>query len=99
MCAMVCPFDAVTFDSTATKCDGCIDRLDAGTPPACVEACKTGALEFGEINELIRASRIQTAARALAAAEASPPDGNGQGSEEVKAWRSWGQRASELARR
>lgn len=66
MCAMVCPFDAVTFHpqmngmpvrTVATKCDGCIERLHDGQVPACVEACKTGALLFGELNDLIAAER------------------------------------------
>jgi len=77
MCAMVCPFDAVTFhpakvDGTvrvaATKCDGCIDRLRAGDVPACVEACKVGALVYGEVNELVAEGRLGQAAIALTAA-------------------------------
>lgn len=56
MCAMVCPFDVVRFQPTATKCDGCVDRLGQGREPACSEACKTGALLFGELNELVRAA-------------------------------------------
>jgi Fe-S-cluster-containing dehydrogenase component len=35
-------------DSRAYKCDLCVERLDAGRPPACVEACPTGALTFVE---------------------------------------------------
>jgi len=31
------------------KCDFCEERLALGLQPACVEACKTGALTFGEI--------------------------------------------------
>lgn len=37
----------------AYKCDDCINRQRAGENPACVEACKTGALVWGEINEII----------------------------------------------
>ncbi len=74
MCAMACPFSAITFQKTRTgnrsvsyKCDDCIDlkRMDHGKndhdeeekQPACVEACKTGALVFGEINETIQLAR------------------------------------------
>ncbi len=66
MCAMVCPFDIITFNKVwnvnfdhevNAKCDHCIDRQREGREPACVEACKTGALEFGEVNDLIRAAR------------------------------------------
>ena len=66
MCAMVCPFDIisfhrvwnVTFDHEVNaKCDHCIERQLRGEIPACVEACKTGALEFGDANDIIRNSR------------------------------------------
>jgi len=84
MCAIVCPFAALTFhpaaaapthseSPVATKCDGCIERLRAGDEPACVEVCKTGALLYGEINTLIRADRAALARRTLAAAAAVPP--------------------------
>lgn len=62
MCAMVCPFGVIRFyvdwgradkRPSSYKCDGCIERVAEGKPPACVEACKTGALRFGEVNELI----------------------------------------------
>ena len=33
----------------AEKCNFCEERLALGLPPACVEACKTGALTFGEL--------------------------------------------------
>ncbi len=66
MCAIACPFGVITFGKTYkvdlnrevnVKCDNCIERQMDGKEPACVEACKTGALEFGEINELIAKSR------------------------------------------
>ncbi len=68
MCAMVCPFDVITYypaaavpdkAAVATKCDHCIERQRMGLEPACVEACKVNALEFGEINELARAARTR----------------------------------------
>lgn len=77
MCAMVCPFDAVTFHAvsdgevriSAVKCDGCIDRLRRGeAEPACVAACKTGALVYGEVNELIRRGRVRDTSLVLAGA-------------------------------
>jgi carbon-monoxide dehydrogenase iron sulfur subunit len=43
----------------AVKCDHCIDRQRKGLIPACVESCKAGALEFGEINELVKAARTR----------------------------------------
>jgi carbon-monoxide dehydrogenase iron sulfur subunit len=85
MCAMVCPFDVVTFHvladgattaPVAVKCDACIEQLRAGRTPACVEACKVGALEFGELNDIVAARRRRNSAVVLAATamvEPSPP--------------------------
>jgi carbon-monoxide dehydrogenase iron sulfur subunit len=67
MCAMVCPFDVITFYPSllnklaATKCDHCIERQSRGDIPACVDACKTGALVFGDINELVKSARTKLA--------------------------------------
>jgi carbon-monoxide dehydrogenase iron sulfur subunit len=68
MCAMVCPFDVISYyplavaperQVVAVKCDHCIERQRQGLSPACVEACKVNALEFGEINELVKAARTR----------------------------------------
>jgi carbon-monoxide dehydrogenase iron sulfur subunit len=57
MCAMACPFGVLTYSSlfkapekaaVALKCDQCPDREAGGRVPACVEACKVGALTYGE---------------------------------------------------
>ena len=66
MCAMVCPFGAITADyamKVARKCDFCLDRLKDGRKPACVEACPTHALTFGETEELFKTQRILSAER------------------------------------
>ncbi len=55
MCAMICPFGAISVrkpQGIALKCDLCGSRLRKGRIPACVEACPTGALRFGEVEEL-----------------------------------------------
>ena len=68
MCAMVCPFDVITFYASpaapekaavAIKCNHCIGRQRQGQIPACVEACKVEALQFGEINELVKSARTR----------------------------------------
>jgi carbon-monoxide dehydrogenase iron sulfur subunit len=60
MCAMACPFGVLTYAGTFTapdkksvalKCDQCPDREAVGRIPACVEACKVGALTYGEVGE------------------------------------------------
>lgn len=60
MCAMVCPFNAISFypasgmdHEVAYKCDNCIDCQKKDKIPACVDACKTNALVFGEINGIL----------------------------------------------
>jgi Fe-S-cluster-containing dehydrogenase component len=104
MCAMVCPFDAVTFHAqangmparvVATKCDGCIERLDKGQEPACVEACKVDALLFGDLNTLIAADRLHisdaVAAATKSQATASKPPAT------VTGWRVWGESAAHIS--
>lgn len=54
-CAMACPFGVIRYHedmlappgkTVAVKCDNCIDRIAAGSIPACVSACLTKALTF-----------------------------------------------------
>jgi len=52
-----CPYGAISFDSeapdsTAFKCDMCIDRLMQGQFPSCVLACPTRALDFGPLEDM-----------------------------------------------
>ena len=57
MCAQACPYGAPQLDEKARKmmkCDGCLDRLEKGGAPTCVEACPQRAISFGEISELRR---------------------------------------------
>jgi len=35
-----------------TKCNFCVERIDAGLPPTCVAACPLRSLDFGERSEL-----------------------------------------------
>lgn len=64
MCAMVCPFGAISVrrpQRIALKCDLCGSRLREGRIPACVESCPTRALLFGEIEELSKIKRLYMA--------------------------------------
>jgi len=51
-CTWVCPYNAPQLDTAAghvSKCNMCVDRLEAGLKPACASACLAGALDFGII--------------------------------------------------
>ena len=54
-CVNGCPFDVPRYDANGnvTKCHACIDRIAAGLLPACVKACPTASLKFGERDKLI----------------------------------------------
>jgi carbon-monoxide dehydrogenase iron sulfur subunit len=103
MCAMVCPFDALSFQAmanghgartVAVKCDGCADRLRQDLEPACTEACKVDALVFGDLNELAAAGRVREAEAVLSAAAAVQPLAE-RTPGHVTAWRDWGRSAAE----
>jgi formate dehydrogenase iron-sulfur subunit len=57
-CMVACPFKVPKFEweqplPTIQKCTFCEDRRAAGQQPACSEACRTGALLFGERDALV----------------------------------------------
>ena len=54
-CVWACPYDAPQYNpetGRVHKCDGCIDRVEAGLRPVCVDACPYQLIEFGDIEEL-----------------------------------------------
>lgn len=62
MCKMACPYDAPQknlLTGTMVKCDMCAARLDAGDEPACVTACPTKVLTYGEVHELEAAGGVR----------------------------------------
>jgi anaerobic carbon-monoxide dehydrogenase iron sulfur subunit len=74
VCAMACPFGIITFQrvhqlngnrEVNAKCDNCIGKLNEGEIPACAQACKTGALEYGDVNDLIRKARTDFTMRLI----------------------------------
>lgn len=52
---MSCPYDIPRVNEETgevVKCDMCVDRVKAGMLPACVATCPTGAMNFGDYDEM-----------------------------------------------
>jgi formate dehydrogenase iron-sulfur subunit len=65
-CMMACPFQIPKFEWSKAvpyirKCTFCADRQKNGEEPACTVTCPTGALLFGERDDLIREARQRIA--------------------------------------
>lgn len=57
-CMMACPFGIPRYEWQSStpyvrKCEMCAGRQAQGLPPACAEACPTGAVKFGVRGDLI----------------------------------------------
>ena len=60
-CTQYCPFgiprlgqvDTITGEAKSSKCTFCQDRTTNGLSPACAQACPTGAILYGERDELV----------------------------------------------
>jgi formate dehydrogenase iron-sulfur subunit len=53
----MCPYNVPRYDEEAkrlTKCDMCLDRQEAGIPPACVKTCCTGTMNYGEREDMLK---------------------------------------------
>jgi formate dehydrogenase iron-sulfur subunit len=63
-CMVSCPFGVPRYEYDKAvpyvrKCSFCAERQAAGRPPACAEACPTGALLFGDREELLEVARTR----------------------------------------
>jgi len=66
-----CPYDIPrqAKDGTIAKCDMCNDRVENGLEPACVKVCPTGAMNFGDRDDI-----MELAQKHLAAAQKKFPN-------------------------
>jgi formate dehydrogenase iron-sulfur subunit len=65
-CIMACPFKVPKYEwskaiPTVKKCIMCADRVAAGQPTACSEACPTGATKTGDREALLAEARQRIA--------------------------------------
>jgi Fe-S-cluster-containing dehydrogenase component len=61
-CVLACPFGVIQTDLTkhiVPKCDLCIDLLEQGQEPRCVQTCTSGALTFEEVGEQAKDDKKQ----------------------------------------
>jgi anaerobic dimethyl sulfoxide reductase subunit B (iron-sulfur subunit) len=57
MCTWACPYGAPQYDPATrvvTKCHFCQPLIDEGGEPRCVSSCPYDALDWGEMDELVR---------------------------------------------
>lgn len=80
-CAMACPYGVIRFHedchappgkTIAVKCDNCDARVSRGLVPACVEACKSGALTYEEMAEAMK-RKTDEVARSITLDDAATP--------------------------
>jgi formate dehydrogenase iron-sulfur subunit len=59
-----CPYDIPrqAKDGTIAKCDMCNDRVENGLEPACVKVCPTGAMNFGDREDIMKLAQKHLAA-------------------------------------
>src|SRR5438105_9461155 len=56
LCETGCPFDVPRYaqgSNKMAKCTLCVDRVEVGLEPACIKACPTGCLQFGDKATLV----------------------------------------------
>lgn len=64
-CVAACPFQVPKVNKRThkvSKCNFCVERIDKGLAPACVDACVVGALQTVDLSEQMELSEQMTLA-------------------------------------
>ncbi|MFC2017794.1 4Fe-4S dicluster domain-containing protein [Chloroflexota bacterium] len=67
-CLSACPFGVIQFNderNVAEKCNMCFERTERGLKPACAHHCPSGAILFGDINEITDQLKRRSAQREI----------------------------------
>jgi len=73
-CTHVCPYEApVLIDKKSTKCNFCLDLLQEGKNPACVDACLMRVLKYGPLEELQQKYGTVAEVKGIPAASVTTP--------------------------
>ncbi len=62
-CENACPYDVPRrgSDGKYYKCTFCVDRIQNGKEPACVEVCPTGVFTFGPASQIVQMAQSEAA--------------------------------------
>jgi formate dehydrogenase iron-sulfur subunit len=65
-CMIACPFGMPKYEwskviPSVSKCQMCSSRIENGQIPACTETCPTGAIRFGDREELLKVAHAKLA--------------------------------------
>lgn len=75
-CTWACPYGAPQFDSKAgrvNKCNMCVELMEKGEKPVCVQACPVRAIEVISFDEISTWSDVTIAVRNLPSPDISKP--------------------------
>ncbi|WP_320175610.1 4Fe-4S dicluster domain-containing protein [Maridesulfovibrio sp.] len=60
----LCPYNVPRQDKATglwSKCDMCLDRVEMGMQPACVQSCPTGTMNFGDRADMLKMAKERLA--------------------------------------
>ena len=75
-CTWACPYGAPQYDSNAgkiKKCNMCVELMEKGEKPVCVQACPVRAIEVVRFDEISTRSDVTIAVRNLPSQDISKP--------------------------